>query len=251
MFLAHRVKRAAGPSPAAGAFESYMNSLSPLAYWRLDEASGTSAADETGSHPATHLSTTGVGVSPLITDGGFAKNYIRTNGNTRTRVSSDVLTAVNPLPAYWFHFRVKTTNTTDQLFLWDRGDSGNSNYRIFLAANRGDPGFFVLDSVCLFSNNGSGTGNLYADCPGITDGNAHSLVFQYDATTPKIYFDGVEVTTTGSVFSGRLHVVGYGHWFGGLHNPANMFDGVLDEVAVGSGTITASEVLDLHNLAIA
>lgn len=39
---------------------------SPIAYWRLSESSGTTAADETGTHPGTYVSSPTLGVSGAV-----------------------------------------------------------------------------------------------------------------------------------------------------------------------------------------
>lgn len=49
-----------------GAYSDAVNALSPLAYWRLGETSGTVAVDETGLHDGTYFNTPTLGSDPLI-----------------------------------------------------------------------------------------------------------------------------------------------------------------------------------------
>jgi hypothetical protein len=67
-----------GSSPASAAGTEYRDAVladGPLAYWRLGESAGSTAADETGGFPATYLGNPGLGGPGLVADADSAPAF--------------------------------------------------------------------------------------------------------------------------------------------------------------------------------
>ena len=74
-------------SPPAAAYDDEVLADSPLAYWKLDETSGTTAADEQATHPGDYEGTFTLAGTALVTDGG---NALSLAGAGRMRVPHHV-----------------------------------------------------------------------------------------------------------------------------------------------------------------
>ena len=83
------------------AYADVVNSLNPVAYWRLGESSGTVAVDETGNYNGTYVGSPTLGVDGLLL------------GDTNTAVSFDGVdqefTNSSVIPARWMG-RIRSSN---------------------------------------------------------------------------------------------------------------------------------------------
>ena len=97
---------------------------------------------------------------------------------------------------------------------------------------------------------GVGTTRNYVSSPtnSISLGKWHHLAATYDGTTAKLYVDGVALTTNATTLAGANTmapdtwsplVIGAGFWQG---KPTHGFNGTLDEVAVYTNILTATQI---------
>lgn len=202
-----------------------------IAYWKMDEASGTRADATANALNLTDNNTVG-SEAGVINNGAYfqggSSEYLSHAGDALLRPSTDFT-----------------------LSMWVRLDSTSGTYRVF-AHNQG---FFVS-----FGRRGTGTIELYNtnDAVGAYTGNVSGTAYQHvviaydgggatDADKVKIYRNGVSQSLTfdaafasSITYSGVLNI---GRWnvFGGY------FDGGLDEVGYWSDTKGSSDVTTLYN----
>lgn len=209
-----------------GLYQDLINSLSPEAYWRLGEASGTVAADETGNWDGTYAGSPTLEVDSLVIDDptDTAVGFDGSNDKVTTSYNGTASAIIT------FVCSVVTDNISQVAFILGQGHE----YREIQTAATGD---------IRLQNRVSGTvwdfdTNMVA---GIT---YHLVVVFTDATLPKLFLDGVEVTaspvsvstTPNSTTSLKLAT---------RDTDANFFDGTLDEVAVYESALTDAQILDL------
>jgi hypothetical protein len=170
-------------------FSELLMGFSPEAYWRLNESSGTVAADETGDHDA------------VISGCTLAQAAVRPNGDTSFYFdgsstvidSTGLVTSGSITVGAW----VKTTETGEAP-LCSRDDA-NSNRSWQLKIKTGGYAEFI-------AFNGSGADLLTSPLT-YNDGNPHFIVGVYDSSTPKayLYVDGQEVVSTTDVSGGLVN----------------------------------------------
>lgn len=269
--------RGSGPASSASsavtingstAYMSSVTSDTPKIYWRLDEASGTTAADSSGNN----VSGTYNGGVTLNQPGllyGDADAAVVLNGTsgyvsapTQTFLQVDNTRSVE----IWF----STTSTTQQP-LYDSGTTGTgqAEFQIGLIQQGGLGGNG-------FANNPPGVlvdfTNIGAFVPAnVTDGLPHQVVMTLSGTTLYIYIDGqtpsgynfqvccgswaytsqpfalgnTPNTTGNPIWVGQSrNQVGLGHNVG-----ATFFTGTMDEVALYSTALPSGRVVDHWNKA--
>ena len=138
----------------------------------------------------------------------------------------------------WF----KTSDSATQMVIVGRGHIYSSS----------------LSSWCLFrrTNNGlavqlrSGSAYQYALSPATTynDGNWHNAVFTREVSSGdlKLYIDGSLVVTTPSVTS-ALDNETQNTYIGADTQPAEYFDGDIDEVAIWNKALSADDITTIYN----
>jgi signal peptidase I len=210
---------------------------SPYLFWRLNETTGTSAADASGNSRAGAETNVTVGVTDaLASENGFA---VSVAGDGQI-ASPSVAAASFPLAAS-LEAWVKTTTTAGGMVLGrasvQSGNGGNTGHVLYLT-NSG---------TVVFGVNGT-LGKTVATSPlAYNDGAWHHLVGTVSAIAIVLYIDGVQVASTTGSF---LSVSGNTFWRAGNANlngwpsrPTNdALTGSIDEVAVYSSTLSAGRV---------
>lgn len=209
-----------------GYYQAMMNLL-PVAYWRLGEPSGTTAAAEIGG-TGTYVGTPTLGVTgPLAVDTNTAVTF---NG-TSQRVT--VASAPSIVDTFSLSLWVKRSATQSAIqHLLSFATNGPALY--FDAANK-----LVLSKV--------GTGDIWVSTAAITDTNWHWVVATKTGATVVVYVDGVAVagTTTNQTCASVATLA-----MAATDAGASWFPGSLDEPAVFSRVLTATEVAAQYNLGI-
>ena len=199
-----------------------------IGYWKLDETSGTSAADSTGY------------------------------GNTGTYVNSPTLN-VAPPAALTFPSRAVTFNGSSQyvsgftspaamtsistISLWIYPTTSDTNYRCIFGSNsnNGDiNSWYRSGTVTLIVINSAGT--QYTTTATASLNTWTHFVFKFDGTYANIYKNGTyvsQVAWTGTVFSytGKENI-GYG--------VSSYFAGSIDDVRIYNRALTEGEISGLY-----
>jgi RHS repeat-associated protein len=197
---------------------------SPLAHWRLDEASGaTSAADASGNgNAATPESGLVFGGSGLI----FNDSGARTGGSVSfpaTKVLNTPVTAGGRTALSVEAWVTRTPDGVDGVF-----DLGTSAGRLYFGSSS-DPNLHWKVA---------GADVTFPYGTAMSSGTQYHLVGTWDGTTARLYLNGAQVasgaTTASSLPTGTV-TVGQG---GGA------FKGRIDEPAVYGAALSAARVLD-------
>jgi hypothetical protein len=201
---------------------------SPLAWWKLDEASGTSFADSSGNSRAAAITgspTFGVaslasGLPGTATVFGSGVSAVTANGSW-----------MNSLSALSVEMWFKTTNTSSMIAI---SRDNTATVRQFHARlNGGNMEWDVWSSGAVLTSQFSPA--AYAN------GVAHHCMMTLSATAQKNYVDGAQVVT------GATEPVQLGNFSGGTLQ----YLGTLQSPAIYATELSAARVLAHYNAGIA
>ena len=217
--------RTDGP-PTGNAYAATVLADGPVAYWRLGESSGTTAADAAGSNTGTYGGGFTLGQAGALS--GDPNTAVRLNGSSG---------AVN----------VPDANALDRgngpltYELWaKRADSGTYYQMLYSKLSQGN--VYFLNNKLVFDDDNN---TIVTESGTTSDTNWHHFVITRSGTgagQTKVYKDGVNVTTEVnpnlnlSSNSTSARIGAYDPAFG-LH-----FNGTLDEVAVYPTALSAAQV---------
>jgi hypothetical protein len=199
-----------------------------ISRWKLDEASGSGAADVNGLNNGTVSGAARV-------EGGFPNARYANPGSLRFDGDNDfVELGTRNMPAnnqrqsvtFWFNIAAMPANNRVCVSLTS-GDEGGSRLKIGFKDNR----------VTAWKGGDDDLVSAPAIAPGW-----HHYVYTYDGTTHRLFLDGVQRGTsttapdTGAVGNARI---------GAIFNNAENFQGQIDDVRVYNRPITAAEAAAL------
>lgn len=194
---------------------STLPSADSVGYWKLNEGSGSAAADVSG-YDRTATVTNGVWVAGRVDDAlsfNGASSYASTSWGKLTGNSARTM-------ALWF----KTSSSSNANFLsWG---VNVSNQLSQLGIYNGGLGYLG------YGNNLTTPASAYAD------GNWHHLAVAYDGSVMELYVDGAlanTAVTTLQTGSSALNI-------GRSVTASNYFNGALDEVFVYNRALTGTEI---------
>jgi RHS repeat-associated protein len=190
--------------------------------WKLDENTGTSAADSSGTGNTGTLTN---GVTWVTGQAGSAISLNGTNQYVTAGVTG--LPAVNGSQtiAYWQY--VTATPSGNQNAVAVEASGGNA---VQLGYRGGQ--------VVVWKSGGAA---LVQTSSPPSSGAWHHVAYTYDGTTHTLYIDGVSVnTSTTAAQTGTPTSLNFGRYTGGEY-----FAGQLDEIRIYSRTLTAAEVQGL------
>lgn len=206
-----------------------------VAYWKLDEASGTTAADSAGSSPLTLNGGGFTRVSPPAAISFTDANALLFDGS-----NSFTAGAATGLP---------NVNAALSLSLWVKFTGTSGTQQLLVLTDSGLTGFLQIAERGALLRAERGGSNAISDGPAVpTDGLWHHLAYTQDPTgsvTTIFYFDGTAYPMTGATLDiAATDYVAMSTWypFGG---PLEPLDGALDDVRVYSGILTSGEVATL------
>jgi uncharacterized repeat protein (TIGR01451 family) len=200
----------------------------PLAYWRLGETSGSTAADQLGSSPGTFGAGSTLGVTGALTSD--VDRALRSAGSSGQRPLVVAHTSALDLGNGPFTIeawaRRTTTGTLDSIV--DYG-YGNSPGGPMLA--------YVGDRIGLWQN---GVGLIAQDTGTSLDTSWHHLAATWDGTTGRVYRDGVLVSgsSTSRVLGNQTGPL----LIGANQDAGEEFSGDLDEIAIYRKALTAAQI---------
>lgn len=198
---------------------------SPLLDWKVDESSGTTAADSSGhSKAGTYNGSPTLGGSPLI-NAGTAVTF--GSGKYVSLAAEASLSTASYSVEVW----IQTTSTAQMNAVTRYGASNGSRYRI--KANWASVGTVTVQNDDNFQAVTSTTTTL-------NDGLPHHIVMVQDSTTLYLYVDGVLEASTASTPSGGTASEALN--LGSDNAGGTNWVGKLDEFAVYGYALSASQV---------
>ncbi len=244
-------------TPAPGTYAASVVAANPIAYWRLNETTGTTAIDSVGGHDGTVVDNVTLGASapvPPLYPGFEAGNRC---------YGFDGIDSYVALPDNLFPYPVSGTGNSPFSFAaWFKTTAGGVILGQQTTVPPTAPGSYVpavrvgtdgLLYVQMFWA-GVSTGAPESTVP-VNDGQFHHVAVTYDGASQVVYLDGVSVSTKSfsqTSYSTEYHYqlgTGYnGAWSGGGTAWFNL-DGAIDEVAIYNRALTADEVLAFYSAA--
>jgi glucose/arabinose dehydrogenase len=211
-----------------GTYRSTVMADTPIAYWRLGETSGTTAADEIGGHTGTYVGGPTLGVTGALT---ADPNTAMTGNGTSQYVGVADSTA--------FRFAGTAPFSAE---VWFRHTADATYRRVLSAENASGLGWDIYSQSTGWGFRRSGAGGAAEAATGTPAGTGWvDAVATFDGTTMRLYKNGALVSSkvgSGvSVPSDATFVIGR---YGGA-NVSN-FNGTLDEPAIYNYALTPAQV---------
>jgi hypothetical protein len=204
----------------------------PMAYYRLDETSGSTAADSAGMNNATYSGSMTLGVGGMVASDA-AVNF--TGGNAQAPWST---TLNNPAGPFTAELWIKPNDTALAVPLSSQNRiTGRSGYALY-QNNGGDN--FVAD-LGLVGQTGV---YRWTATPGPKVGQWMHVVLTSDGVTVNLYTDGVlKATDTGFVFGTDIMAnVGEPLFIGVRNGGGFPYNGIIDDVVIYDYALTQTQV---------
>jgi hypothetical protein len=234
-------------------YPTQVNSLSPLAYWRLNDPVGSLYATDSsgnGRNAAYAGPPTFLQPGAQFYDPNCAVTL--TNGGTTPFGGSWVQAPVMPgqggAGGFSFECWFKTTAIEQQIFTWG-ANAGTFPTAVWLGVD-------ANGHLGLFDGNAqvapwAGVTEEIASVAPVNDGNWHHAVVTMSAPTTSstwtVYLDGASIggwagEYWSETFAAPLYVGGLFSLVSGIGGPVGTFDGAIDEVAVYGSVFTGANV---------
>ena len=208
-------------------------------YWRLNETSGTTAADSAGTNTGTYQATPTLGqATVLVGDSGFSVRFTRTSSEY---VNIPHSTSLNLAGGHTLEAWVRSNSLINNSTIMAKtNNAGTNGYR--LQRNGGA-------NTATYVTNGT-TPSALNSTVSLNDGNWHHIVVTWNGgNTKRIYFDG-QLDTSQTTVTGSMSTNTNDFRIARPQTNGNYWDGWIDEVAVYSAALTAADVLDHYNAGI-
>ena len=219
-----------------------------LSYWKLDEQSGT-RDDAASTNDLGDVNTVTYDTGKINSAAKFVNNnteYLSINDNASLSITGDMSFSIwlKPSANYMVEKRVfqKWTHASQNsygLTLTQEPTGDNPYFK----------GYFVNDNSCSgYTYKSAQLGNYYGTSEYVQ--SWHHIVGSYDASAGSIdfYVDGVATSTRTGLETSIANCTSpfrVGNW--GAGNEADSFDGLIDEVAIWTRTLSSSEATELYN----
>jgi len=211
----------------------------PLAYWRMGDTSGTTAADSSGNtRPGTYYNSPTLNAPPCIV--GDADKAVDFDGtNDHMRIPYGTWMTATPTA-----FTVEAWITTDTVSgignIVERDTLGS---RAFQLRRNGSQ----IELLSWQPNGAGPIGIALTPVGSVVVGQALHVVARWDTTTVKIYLNGAEVSTAtpgqAGVYAGNAEmVVGASNGGSNVGPSFQFFDGRIDEVAIYGTALSATRI---------
>ncbi len=208
---------------------------SPIAHWKLDETSGTTAVDSVGGHDGTLINMSPDWVAGKI-DGGllFDGNNDYIDLSSMNPMSYDDFTV-----SAWY--KSADSSVSDDEYIFEH----NENWVDEVTFGPTDDG--TDDRLRFgFSSGGAGTWDPHYGTSDIVDQQWHHVVGVRSSGRIKLYVDGVEETDEADAHAGlTITIDGDGPFIGDLPGNTEQVHGILDDVRLYDQALTAAEISDL------
>jgi hypothetical protein len=207
-----------------------------IAYWKLNEASG-SVLDALSLFPGT------VSGSPTRNVAGKLSTCYTFASASSQSIGMGTNASLRPTSGLTVAFWIKTSTAENGMVVSNYGLTGSGpyyswGYEIAMVAN----GYIYFDTYQ--GSNGSGCGtNTTAN---IANNTWHFVVCTYDNVNARIYVDGT-LSATSSTGSGIMYYQASAFTIAARSGGGVYYNGSLDEVGLWSRALTATEVTTLYN----
>lgn len=200
-----------------------------VAHWKLDETSGTSAADSSGNGNTGTVTGTTTWTSAVLNNG------FQFNGSTKIQATGMFSNPKNLSVAAWANLTAADTSGSEIISLGDH---------FYIRLDEGG-----VTKAAMYTGSAWQTVSVSTTFAGI--GWHHfAAVFDDDSNTFKLYVDGVVAASATNNNSISYAGLGANTVIGrnGNSSTSNDFTGVIDDVRVYNYALTATEVAQLHGL---
>jgi hypothetical protein len=215
----------ASPTPAP-TYSSTVLADAPISYWRLDDASGTTAADARAANAGRYVNGAVLGQAPLTSQAGT--KAIRLDG-TNDHIAVANSSPLNFSTAFTLEAWIKPS------FLpaagsWASVVTKPEAYSLQFNGARLE--FTVIQNAT--------RRRLQASAGAVPVGSTTHVVATYDGKTQRLYLNGVQVASRAQ--TGSASATTYGLFIGSWGGWGEYFGGTVDDVAVYAKTLTAARV---------
>jgi hypothetical protein len=220
------------PTPPGVSYLATVLADSPLAYWKLDETTGTNAADSSGNgHAGTYEGSPTLGVAPLITTGKSV-----TFGTSKDVAVASVFSIPTATSPFTFEAWIKTATVATRPIISGR-NSGSANANLdFEVRNTG--------TLSITPRDNAGAGIVTVQSPGVVNDNVrhHVVATRSAAKLWTLYIDGASVATGSDTMGTGITNLDLAYIAFEGRNLV-YFDNTIDEVAVYQTALSAARVL--------
>lgn len=213
----------------------------PVAYWKFEETGGTTAADQTGAHPATYT-----GYPTLGVNGANGKAVYLPGTNYWYPSTSGTASLLPGSASFTTEAWIKTgTTDTQRVFSWMGSQTDGSNRGVYsIYYHLGDVFLEVRGSSTLAVSKVQATANLADDA-------WHQIVGVYDRGNDQIllYIDGGLAASAGSLSLGDINSGSAPAKFclGAYAAGTQTINGTLDEVSFYHSALSADRIAAHYN----
>ena len=219
------------PPPPAPAYRATVVGDGPVAYWRLGDASGTSATDTVGSNTGTYRNGVAVGAPSLTSD-------------TVDRAAS--FDGVNDSVAVPSSAGLSPTATVT-VEAWVRPSAVPTAGNFASIVTKAESYALQFNGPRLeFTTMAGGTRRrVQAAAGALVAGQTYHVVGTFDGTTQRLFVNGAQVAT--GTFSGAMSVNANRVVLGSWDTASEFFNGTIDDAALYAKVLTATQVATHYN----
>ena len=183
------------------------------------------------------IATLGKVAKPTLVANAKSIDFDGTNDGIILPASNLLITGTNVTYACW----AKTTDTDRTYLFGNQKGAGSTNMSLSINANGGTETAGVITG---FTWNGSSHDNVVYD-GNVDDSAWHHYAFTTSSSAQVLYLDGVAVATGTNTFSNSAS--SNSMTIGSLNHVNYFLQGNMDEVAIWSRVLKASEIADIYN----
>lgn len=218
----------------------------PVAFWPLDETSGTVANDISGNgYNATYEGSPTLGAAAIA--GGLGRS-VNLSGASTEYVALAAPPAALQLVEGSFEAWVKQSTVKNGAGIFCGGFSTTVNWAIGQGAKNTDPATTAL----LFGGNYDSGWDYAGYASTLSAGEVAHVVYTNDGTTARLYLNGVQIYTgTSRTFTPNAAAIFIGgNWNGPTVNGWSTLAGLISNCAIYNKVLTATQILNHYNAGI-